>query len=489
MAEQSLKDKTVKGTFWSAADAFLGHGITFLVGIVLARLLTPSEYGLIGIVLIFITVFNCIIDSGFSTALIRKKEVSDQDYNTMFFTNMAISLLLFGVLWVCAPLIAVFFERPELVDLTRVMGTVLILQALSIVQNTVLTKRLDFKTRTKASVMSAVISGCVGISMAYLGFGVWSLVGQQLSNKLVYSVTLWCLNHWWPKWGFCKDSFLYMWGFGWKMMVSGLLDNIWNQLNQVVVGKYYSPATLGQYTRSTEYASLFSSNFSAVIQRVTYPVLAEVQDEKERMISAYRRIIKLTMFVTLMSLFFMGAAAEPFIYTLIGPQWHEAATYLPLICLMMSFFPLHAINLNMLKVQGRSDIFLNLEIIKKIICVGPLLLGIFIGIYWMLVGSVIVNVISFFLNSYYTGKSLGYSSLQQLKDIIPSFIVALAVALSVYFLKYLPFNSILVLGIQIVVGCAVFYIVCNLSKNEEYKEIVEIVKSYLRKIRHGKSTR
>lgn len=489
MAEQSLKDKTVKGTFWSAADAFLGHGVTFVVGLVLARLLTPSEYGLIGIVLIFITVFNCIIDSGFSTALIRKKEVSNKDYNTMFFTNMAISLMLFVILWFSAPLIALFFERPELVKLTRVMGLALIFQALSIVQNTILTKRLDFKTRTKASVISAMISGCVGISMAYLGFGVWSLVGQQLSNKFVYSMSLWALNHWWPKLDFSKHSFVYMWSFGWKMMVSGLLDNIWNQLNQVVVGKYYSPATLGQYARSTEYANLFSSNFSAVIQRVTFPVLAEVQDEKERMISAYRRIIKLTMFVTLMSLFFMGAVAEPLIYTLIGPQWHEAATYLPFITLMMSFFPLHAINLNMLKVQGRSDIFLVLEIIKKIINVGPLIMGIFIGIYWMLIGSIVANILSFFLNSFYTGKSLGYSSFHQLKDISPSFIIALLVAISVYFLKYLPFNNYLILVIQIVTGSVVFFMFCRISGNNEYKEIVGIIKSILKRYSHANSTR
>ena len=236
MAEESLKDKTIKGTFWSAADAFLGQGVTFIVGIVLARLLSPAEYGLIGIVLIFTTILNGVVDSGFSTALIRKKDACDDDYNTMFITNMLMSLLMYGALWLGSPAIAHFFERVELVSLTRVTGLILVLQALSITQVTILTKRIDFKTKTKASLIAAVASGVIGICMAFMGFGVWSLVGQKLSNTLLYSLCLWTLNRWWPNGAFSRVSFHYMWGFGWKMMVSGLLNNIWNQLYQLVVG-------------------------------------------------------------------------------------------------------------------------------------------------------------------------------------------------------------------------------------------------------------
>ena len=471
MAEQSLKDKTVKGTFWSAADAFLGQGVTFIVGIVLARILSPAEYGLIGIVLIFTTVLSGIVDSGFSTALIRKKDANDEDYNTMFITNMGMSVLMYVLLWLGAPAIAIFFERSELVSLTRVTGLILILQALSITQVTILTKRIDFKTKTKASLVAAIASGIVGIGMAFTGLGVWALVGQKLSNMLLYSVCLWALNRWWPNLSFSRKSFRYMWGFGWKMMVSGLLDHTWNQLYQVVVGKCYSPATLGQYTRSREYANIFSSNFQAIIGRVTYPVLAEVQDDKNRMIAAYRRIIKVSMFVTSICMISLGAVAEPFIYCLIGPKWHEAATFLPLICISMSMYPLHAINLNMLKVQGRSDIFLYLEIIKKIINIGPLYLGIFVDIYWMLIGSIITGVIAYFLNSYYTGKNLGYSSWMQIKDVAPSYGVALVIAISVYFLKYLPVSNWVILPLQIFIGALVFFFVCNRTKLQEYQEL------------------
>ena len=253
MAEQSLKDKTVKGTFWSAADTFLAQGVSFVVGIVLARLLSPEEYGLIGIVAIFTTVMQGVVDSGFSNALIRKKDATNEDYNTLFIFNLAVSVVMFGLLFIGAPWIAKFFERPQLVELVRVMGLILILQALSIVQNTILTKRIDFKTKTKASVISAIASGVIGIGMAFAGFGVWSLVAQQLSRQLIYTILLWILNKWWPKLKVNTASLKYMWGFGWKLLVSGLLNNIWNEIYQVVVGKFYSPATLGQYTRSKQY--------------------------------------------------------------------------------------------------------------------------------------------------------------------------------------------------------------------------------------------
>ncbi len=483
MAEESLKNKTVKGTFWSATDAFLGQGVTFIVGVVLARLLSPEEYGLIGICMIFTTVLLGIVDSGFSTALIRKKEVSDEDYNTMFITNMAISILMFVLLYVCSPSIAAFFARPALVDVLRVMGVILIIQALSITQMTILTKQIDFKTKTKSSLFSATLSGIVGIYMAFCGYGVWSLVGQQISRQLLYTVSLWFLIRWWPSLKFSQDSFRYMWGFGWKMTLSGLLNNVWNQLYQVVVGKCYSPATLGQYSKSKEYAGIFSSNFTAIIQRVTYPALAEVQDDRDRMVAAYRKVIKMTMFVTVVLMISLGAVAEPFIYCLIGPKWHEAATYLPLICILLSLYPLHAINLNMLQVQGRSDIFLELEIIKKIIGVGPLCVGIFIDIYWMLIASVFTGFISFFLNTYYTGKKLNYTSWMQLRDIMPSYGLAFTIALSVFFLKYLPFNYWFVLCLQVVVGIFVFFMMCHLFQLSEYRELKNISLSLFENIK------
>ena len=481
MQQESLKNKTIKGVGWSAADALLGQGVTFIVGLVLARLLSPDEYGLIGICLIFTTVLNGIVDSGFSNALIRKKEVTDEDYNTMFITNMAISIILYVLLFVSASLVSDFFHRVELTTLVRVTGLILFLNALSITQVTILTKNIDFKTKTKASLVSAIISGVIGIAMAFMGYGVWSLVAQQLSKQLLYTLCLWVLNKWCPKFTFYKESFKYMWGFGWKLLASGILNNVWNQLYQVVIGRCYTSSTLGHYTRANECASIFSSNLTTIIQRVTFPVLSELQDDKKKLLASYRKLIKVSMFVTVICMFALGAMAEPMIYSLIGPQWHQAATFLPFICITMSLYPLHAINLNMLQVQGRSDLFLYLEIVKKIITLIPIFIGAFVGVYWMLCASIFTGFIAFLLNSWFTGKFLNYSSWQQLKDVLPSYLIALFIGFIVYLLKFLPLSYNLIFPLQILATIIVGWIVNRIINLEEYCEIKNIVLTVIKK--------
>ena len=331
-------------------------------------MLSPNEYGLIGIITIFITVLDSIVDSGFSNALIRKKDVTNNDYDTMFITNMAISIALFALMYLSAKPIAAFFNREELIPLTKVMASIIVIYALSITQYTVLSKRLDFKTKTKSSLIASVISGIIGITMALYGFGVWSLVFLQISRRLIFTVCLWIYIRWLPRFRFNIDSFRYMWGFGWKLLVSNLITNIWNELYQVVVGKCYSPATLGQYSKAREFARLFSANFTVVVQGVSFPALSELQNERTRLLLAYRKVIKLTMFVTAIVMISMAAVADPLIYCVIGEQWQEAAKFLPYLCLSLSLYPLHAINLNMLQIEGRSDIYLILEILLKGYC-------------------------------------------------------------------------------------------------------------------------
>lgn len=481
MRDQSLKNKTVKGLAWSGIDNVVQFCVTFVVSVVLARLLSPSEYGLIGLTTIFTAVCSSIINGGFSTALIRKKNATDADYNTAFIVNLTMSILLYAIIFVCSPLIATFFNRHELVALTRVSSLDMVIGALAIVQRTRLVKRIDFKTQTKITFIGSICSGTIGIVMALLGFGVWALVAQQLSSRTIRTALLWFYNKWIPKLFFCSQSFHELFGFGWKMMVSSIIDTVWKELYQVIVGKFYSPATLGQYTRAKGFSKLFSSNLTKVIQRVTYPVLSNIQDDKERMVNAYRKMIKTTMFVTAISMFFLGAIAEPLIYCLIGPKWHEASTYLPLICISGSTYPLQAMNLNMLQVQGRSDLFLGLEIIKKIIAIGPLMVGAFVGVMPMLWTNIITTLIAYFLNSYYSGKLIGYSSWMQLKDVVPSYAIAMLIALSVYFLKYLPLSHWIILPLQIIVGSMTFLVLCHFTKQEEYEELKEIIKSNIKK--------
>lgn len=481
---ESLKKKTVNGVSWSAIDNVTQYGVQFVVSIILARLLTPDDYGLLGLITIFTAVCNTVINGGFTTALIRKKNATDDDYCTVFIANICMSILLYLIIFFCAPLIAAFFNRDELVTLTRVASLSMIIGGLAIVQRVRLTKKIDFKTQAKITFLNSTCSGVIGIGMALTGFGVWALVAQGLSSRIIRTVLFWIHNKWIPRLRFSKKSFHELFGFGWKMMVSSLLDSVWKELYQVVVGKFYSPGTLGQYTRAKGFSKMFSSNITAVIQRVTYPVLSSIQDEKSRMIGAYRRIIKTTMFVTATGMFFLGAVSGPLIYCLIGPKWHEASTYLPLICISGSLYPLHAINLNMLQVQGRSDLFLGLEIVKKIISLLPLSIGAFVGIMPMLYTNLLTGVISYFLNSYFTGKHLGYSSWMQIKDVAPSFGIAILTALSVYFLKYLPISNWIILPLQLIVGSVAFHYLCKLSGIKEYKEMKELAKPFVVRIKN-----
>ena len=388
---------------------------------------------------------------------------------------------MYAVIFLCAPFIADFFHNEELVALTRVSTLSMIIGALAIVQQTRLTKRIDFKSQTKITITASVCSGIMGILMALLGFGVWALVAQILTLQAIRTTLLWVVNKWIPSLSFSSKSFHELFGFGWKMMVSSIIDTLWKELYQVVVGKFYSPATLGQYTRAKGFSQLLSNNLTTVIQRVTYPVLSNIQDDKERMVRAYRKMIKITMFITAVSTFFLGAISEPLLYCLIGPKWHEAALYLPLICISASLYPLQAINLNMLQVQGRSDLFLGLEIIKKTIAFGPLLIGAFVGIMPMLYTNILTSIISYFLNSFYSGKMIGYSSWMQIKDVAPSYGIALMVFLSVYFLKLLPITYWVVLPLQILLGIFVFLLISHITKREEFTEIKNIVSPRIKK--------
>ena len=478
---ESLKNKTVKGTVWSSLDAFLGQGITFLVGLVLARLLSPEEYGLIAIITIFISVFNSIVDSGFSNALIRKQDATEADYNTVFYTNLAISAVLSTALFFGAPRIADFFSRPQLTSLTKAMSSVVIINAFAIVQNIRLTKNIDFKTKTKVSLIASLTSGVIGIAMAFGGFGVWSLVAQQISKQLLNSVFLWFFIRWMPKLLFSWKSFKEMFDFGWKLLVSGLINTIWTEIYQVIIGKFYQPQTLGQYTRAQQFSSIFSSNLTSIIQRVSYPVLSQLQDDKERLKSGYKRIIKITMLVSFVLMLGLAAIAKPMILVLIGDKWLPAVPFLQILCFNMMLYPLHSINLNMLQVQGRSDLFLKLEIVKKIVGVIPLCLGIFVNIYYMLIGSVFVGFFSYFLNARYSGPFLNYSIKEQVKDIMPGFSIALLVALPVYAISYLPLNPFILLPMQLLVGLLIVLILCEKAGLEEYKEIKSIVLGLLKK--------
>ena len=481
MEAESLKKKTINGIGWSAVDNIARYGVQFIVGIVLARLLSPDDYGLLGLVTIFITIRTALINGGFNSALIRKKDITDDDYNTSFIVNMGLSMLLYIILYVCAPLIADFFARSELTALVRVSMISVVISALSMVQQTRLTKRIDFKTQTKITLVSSVVSGIVGVGMAFVGFGVWALVAQQICSQAVTTILLYLYNRWLPKLQFSRTSFHELFGFGWKIMVSNLVNTVWKDFYQLVIGKFYSPATLGQYTRAKHFTNLLSTNLVGIVQRVTYPVLSSIQDERERLLSAYRHIIRMSTFVTSICMFSLAAISKPLIYCLIGSKWHDAAVYLPFICAIGLLYPLIAINMNLLAVQGRSGILLILEIVKKATELIPLLIGIFIGIIPMLCASILTGIIGYLLNAYYAGRLIDYSIRMQLCDTAPSYGVGLTMAIPVYLLSLLPLSCWVTLLLQVLVGTLTLFVVCHTTKMKECEEIRTMVISRFKK--------
>ena len=430
---------------------------------------------------IFIAISTSIIDSGFSNALIRKVHVERVDYNTVFYFNLTVSVILYVLLYLVSPAISIFFQEPILKDVTRVIGWVLIINALAIIPRTQFVREVNFKTQTKVSLISSISSGVVGIGMALGGMGVWSLVGQQLSRQLLNTLFLWIYSKWYPIWEFSTKSFKELFSFGSKLLLSGLLDTIYRNIYYIIIGRFYTSAQLGQYTRAEQFNTIFSSNLTSAVQRVSYPVLSSIQEESERLREAYRKVIKITMLITFACMFGLAAVAKPLIMILIGEKWLPAVYFLQIICFSGMLYPLHAINLNILQVKGRSDLFLNLEIIKKIIAVGPIILGIVYGIEYMLWGGVLTSFIAYFLNSYYSANLINYPTNEQLKDILPTFVISFVVASIMWGLSLWNISAYILLPIQILTGILLALFIYEKLHLDEYSEVKQLVLSALKR--------
>ena len=351
----------------------------------------------------------------------------------------------------------------------------MVIGSLSAAQGAKMTKEINFKPFTYSQVISSVLGGIAGVICAFCGLGVWSLVVQNLLSSVLSVAYLFIISPWKPSFSFSAQSAKYMWGFGWRLTLTNLLGAAWTRIYVLVVGKFYAMEALGQYSRARSYAELLSVNLTNIVERVAYPTLSNIQEEPERMIAVYRRMIKVTMFVTTISLFFLSAIAQPFIVCLIGEKWLDAARYLPYICMAVSLFPLWAVNKSMLKIIGRPDLYMRVFILSKSLDVGPILIGIFYGIMPMLIGVIFARLAAFFIYTYYVGREVKYSTLMQMKDVAPSYAVAICVALSVYFLKFLPISPFVILPIQLLIGGIAFFAICEIFKPIEYKELRSIV--------------
>ena len=472
MAE-SLKRQAVGGVVWSAVERFSVQGVQFVVMIAMARVLSPSDYGLVGMLAVFIAVAQSLVDSGFSQALIRKQGRTAVDESTVFYFNIVVGCLLYGVLCLSAPLVAGFYDTPELEPLMRVVCLSVIFNSLTVVQRARLTLDIDFKTQAKASLTAAVVSGVAGIWTAYTGWGVWSIVVQQLTNLGVNTLLLWFFARWRPQWAYSWSSFRELFSFGSKLMLSGLLDvNIY----LIVIGKAFSAKDLGYYTRAQQFSEFPSSCLTGILQRVTYPVLCKIQDDDVRLADAYRRFLRVSAFLIFPLLVGVSAVAEPLVLVLLKEQWLFAATLLQILCFAMMWYPTHAINLNLLQVKGRSDLFLRLEVIKKIVGVAILCGTLPFGLVAMCVGQIVSSLLCLAINTRYTGKLIQVGFVRQMRDLFPVLALSLAMWVVARGAQMLVEPAGLKLAVGVAAG-AVFYVGMSwLFKFTEMREMVDIVK-------------
>lgn len=458
----SLKQKTFKGVIWSAVERLSTQGMQFLFGILLARLLTPNDYGMIAMLTIFIAVSQTFIDSGFGNALIRKPDRNESDKATAFFFNMFMSVACYGIIFLAAPFVSSFYNMPELTDILRVLAIILIIQAFGYIQKLNLTIDLNFKTLAKITFTGTIVGGTAGLICAYKGLGVWSLVVQQMTTTTTRTFLFWLLVRWRPKCFFSKTSFKNMFGFGSKLLVSGLINTLYENIYDLIIGKVFSAATLGNYTRAAHLSNFPSSNITGIFQRVTFPVLSKIQDDHEKLRKGYLKFLNLATLIIFPLMIGLATLAKPFILLVLSEKWIDAILILQIICFAQMWYPVHAINLNVLQVMGRSDLFLKLEIIKKIAGIIILCVTLPYGIIVMCFGQWVSTCFALVVNTYYSGKLLNAGLLIQLKMYVPTLLNSLVMgAICLGTIKLLPEQEYgLQLALGITVG-AVYYAVSN----------------------------
>jgi len=481
MTKGSLKSTATKGMLWNALEKLSVQGSQLIIGIVLARILMPEDFGLIGMLTIFIVVSQVFIGSGMGSGLIQKKNRTEVDYSTVFVFNFAVSSSFYILLFLVAPLIANFYNMPQLVGLTRVLAINIVINSLAIVQRTRLIINIDFKTIAKVNVVSVIAGGLSGVTFAYLGFGVWALVIQNLVRATVSVIMFWLLSKWKFSLSFSKQSFKELFGFGYKLLLTGLYGQILQNIYKLIIGKAFSAAELGFYTQAKNFAELASGTVSSVLQQVTYPILASLQDDKKRMTSVFSRMIRMTAFLSFPAMTMLALLADPFIRLVLTEKWLSAVPLLQWLSFARIFYPISALNLNMLNANGRSDLYLKVDASKIPLIIIALIVTVPFGVKAMVIGQVVTSAIAFFINAYMPGKLFGYGPLSQLKDMIPVFIATAITALVVFVVNSYIEILIIKLIAGVITGLFVYLSSSYVLKIKELKEVRLIVQNILNK--------
>lgn len=478
----SLKQKSINGMLWTVSERLGVQAVQLLVQIVLARLLEPAQFGLIGMLMIFTAVAQSIMDSGFGSALIQKTDADQTDSSSIFFFNLFLGVILALVLFLTAPLIAQFYRQPALIPITRVLSLTLIINAFGLVQTSLLAKKLDFKTQMKISLLAVILSGVIGIVMAYQGFGVWSLVAQLVSKSVFQAILLWLFNDWRPTATFSLSSLKSMFTFGSKLLVSGLLDTVFNNIYQTFIGRVYSPTDLGFYSKAKSIETAATQATSSSLGQVLFPAMVHLKNDTESLRKAYRKTIRLSSFLHFPLMIGLWAIAAPLFQLLLTDKWAQSIPYFQILCIAGLLYPLHVLNLNVLKVKGRSDLFLRLEVIKRALVILSILLTYKWGIKAMLYGQIVTSLIGYVLNSFYSGHLINYSQWNQIKDLLPSFVSTLVMGIAMYLVGMSTINShLLLILLQTFTGLIVYFLISLKTSSYELNEIKSIALGALHK--------
>lgn len=464
--------------FWRFLERCGAQGVTFIVSIVLARLLDPTVYGTVALVTIFTTIMQVFVDSGMGNALIQKKDADDLDFSSVFYFNMAMCSVLYLIMFFAAPLIASFYRMPELTAIVRVLSLVVVISGVKNVQQAYVSRHLMFKRFFFSTLGGTIGAAVIGIAMAYLGFGVWALVAQMLFNAAVDTTILWITVKWRPKKMFSFQRLKSLFSYGWKLLASSLIDTVYNDLRQLIIGKKYSSGDLAYYNQGKKFPQLIVTNINTSIDSVLLPTMSKAQDDMAAVRSMTRRAIKTSTFLMMPAMIGLAVCAEPLVQLILTEKWLPCVLFLRIFCITYAFYPIHTANLNAIKAMGRSDLFLKLEIIKKTVGIIAILITMWISVQAMAYSFLVTTILNQIINSWPNKKLLNYSYLEQVKDMMPQILLSLGMGAAIYAVSFLHLSASLTLLIQIPLGVLVYWSGSKIFHVESYTYIIEMVKNF-----------
>lgn len=483
---KTSKASVISNFFWRFFERCGAQAVSIIVSIILARILTPSVYGTVALVTVFTTIMQVFVNSGFGSALIQKKDADDTDFSTVFYFNLLMSIFLYICMFFAAPYIAEFYKIPELTPVVRVLSLTLIIAGARNIQQAYISKHLIFKKFFFATLSGTVSAAVVGIWMAYNGYGVWALVTQTMTNVTIGTIVLWFTVKWRPKWLFSLERLKSLFSFGWKLLVSSLLDTIYRDLRSLIIGKLYTKEDLAFYGRGGHFPKAIVNNINSSIDSVLFPTMSKVQENPEQVKLMIRRSISVSSFLIIPCMVGLAACAEPVIKLILTEKWLESAFYLRIFCFTYAFYPIHTANLNAIKAMGRSDLFLKLEIIKKVVGLIALLSTVFISVKAMAYSMLFTSIAAQIINSWPNKKLLNYSYIDQLKDILPSLLLACSMGIIVYSMNSMTVNLVPLLITQIISGIVIYLIGSIIFKLEPFLYIYNSIKSFFNKRKNDK---